>query len=53
MDCNLTICREKLILSIFLYILNIYMYKEDLAFNNIQWLTCHKNQTKLIKMSSK
>ena len=20
----------------------IYMYKEDLAFNNLQWLICHK-----------
>ena len=27
----------------------IYIYKEDLALNNLQWLTCHKtkrNQTK-------
>ena len=27
----------------------IYMYKEDLALNNLQWLICHKikpNQTK-------
>ena len=22
----------------------IYMYKEDLALNNLQWLTCHKSQ---------
>ena len=22
----------------------IYMYKEDLALNNLQWLTCHKTQ---------
>ena len=28
----------------------IYMYKEDLVLNNLQWLICHKtqpNQTKL------
>ena len=28
------------------------MYKEDLAFNNLQWSICHKikpNQTKLIR----
>ena len=24
----------------------IYMYKEDLALNNLQWLICHKTQTK-------
>ena len=24
------------------YIFNIYIYKEDLALNNLQWLTCHK-----------
>ena len=22
-----------------------YMYKEDLALNNLQWLICHKNQS--------
>ena len=22
----------------------IYMYKEDLALNNLHWLICHKNQ---------
>ena len=22
----------------------IYMYKEDLALNNLQWLMCHKSQ---------
>ena len=22
----------------------IYMYKEDLALNNLQWLICHKTQ---------
>ena len=22
------------------------MYKKDLALNNLQWLRCHKNQTK-------
>ena len=28
----------------------IYMYKEDLALNNLQWLMSHKqNQTKPIK----
>ena len=26
------------------YILNIYMYKNDLAVNNLQWLICHKTQ---------
>ena len=25
----------------------IYMYKEDLALNNLQWLICHKTQTNL------
>ena len=23
----------------------IYMYKEDLTLNNLQWLMCHKTQT--------
>ena len=28
------------------YIFNRYMYKEDLALNNLRWLICHKsNQT--------
>ena len=22
----------------------VYMYKEDLALNNLQWLICHKTQ---------
>ena len=26
------------------YIYLIYMYKEDLALNNLQWLICHKTQ---------
>ena len=26
------------------YIFNIYMYKEDLALNNLQWLICHKTK---------
>ena len=26
------------------YVLNIYMYKEDLALNNLQRLICHKTQ---------
>ena len=26
----------------------IYMYKEDLALNNLQWLICHKTQTNQI-----
>ena len=26
-------------------IFNIYIYKQDLALNNLQWLICHKNQT--------
>ena len=25
---------------------SIYMYKEDLALNNLQWLICHKTPTK-------
>ena len=37
----LTKCVDKL------YIFNIYMYIQDLALNNLQWLTCHK--TKLNK----
>ena len=27
-------------------IYNQYMYKEDLALNNLQWLICHKTQPK-------
>ena len=27
-----------------LYIFNIYVYKEDLALNNLQCLICHKTQ---------
>ena len=28
----------------------IYMYKEDLALNNLQWLICHKpNQIKQLR----
>ena len=27
-----------------LYILYIYMYKEDLVLNNLQWLICHKSK---------
>ena len=26
----------------------IYMYKEDLALNNLEWLTCYKIQPKQI-----
>ena len=26
------------------YIYSIYMYKEDLAVNNLQWLICHKTK---------
>ena len=26
------------------YIYLIYMYKEDLTLNNLQWLICHKTQ---------
>ena len=26
----------------------MYMYKEDLALNNLQWLICHKTQPKQI-----
>ena len=36
-----------------IYIFNIYMYKEDLALNNLQWLICHKtksNQTKPVSI---
>ena len=28
------------------YTFNIYMYKKELVLNNLQWLRCHKNQTK-------
>ena len=31
-----------------LYIYLIYMYKEDLALNNLQWSICHKTQTNKI-----
>ena len=27
----------------------IYMYKEDLALNNLQWLICHKSKAKQTK----
>ena len=27
-----------------IYLYLIYMYKEDLALNNLQWLICHKTQ---------
>ena len=27
-----------------LYLQFIYMYKENLALNNLQWLICHKTQ---------
>ena len=27
------------------YIYSIYLYKEDLALNNLQWLICHEIQT--------
>ena len=27
-----------------LYLIYIYMYKEELALNNLQWLICHKTQ---------
>ena len=30
------------------YIYLIYMPKENLAINNLQWLTCHENQTNQI-----
>ena len=26
------------------HIFDVYMYKEDLALNNLQWLICHKIQ---------
>ena len=26
----------------------IYMYKEDLALNNLQWLICHKSKSYLV-----
>ena len=26
------------------HIYSIYMYKEDLALNNLQWLICHKTK---------
>ena len=27
-----------------LYVYKSYLYKEDLALNNLQWLICHKTQ---------
>ena len=40
---------KKIIYKLFVYksyILNIYIYKQDLALalNSLQWLICHKNQ---------
>ena len=29
-------------------IYSIYMYKEDLALNNLHWLICHKTKSNLI-----
>ena len=29
------------------------MYKEDLAFNKLQWLICHKTQTKRTLINKK
>ena len=31
------------------HIHSIYMYKQDLALNNLQWLICHKTQPNQIK----
>ena len=30
----------------------IYMYEEDLALNNLQWLICHKTQPKQTKFNN-
>ena len=27
-----------------IYVFNMYVYKEDLALNYVQWLICHKTQ---------
>ena len=53
----LTVCKKKMSLGLFKNVIYrmylkiidlIYMYKNDLALNNLQWLICHKtkpNQT--------
>ena len=33
---------ENVIYKMFLQILYIHMYAEDLALNNLQWLICHR-----------
>ena len=38
---------KNVIYKIFLYL--IYMYEEELALNNLQWLRCHKTQPNQIK----
>ena len=35
-----------------IYIFYIYMYKEDLAWNNLQWLICHKTKQSSSSSSS-
>ena len=35
---------SKMCLQIILQIYLIYMYKEDLALNNLQWLICNKTK---------
>ena len=39
---DLTVCIYKMSLPIYIYL--IYMYKQDLALNNQQWLICHKTK---------
>ena len=53
LETNLTVCKnnelglvqkcyQQNVFTNHIYL--IYMYKEDLALNNLQWLICHKTQ---------
>ena len=35
------------------YIFNIYIYEEDLALNNLQWLVCHKTKPNQLSKEQK
>ena len=45
MQNKLKLIQKCYLQNVFTYhIYLIYMYKDDLALNNLQWLICHKNQ---------
>ena len=53
---HLTVCKKKTLVNLRMssknvfinYIYLIYVYKQDLALNNLQWLICHKTQPNLL-----